>query len=97
VQVRNSDIAAAFYRLAVTLEIGGANPFRVQASRNAARTLEGLPESAAKMIKAGKDLAELPAIGRDLAGKITEMGQDRASRRSRGGRKRVAGLPGRTF
>ena len=25
------------------------------------------------MIKAGKDLAELPAIGRDLAGKITEM------------------------
>ena len=71
--VRNSEIAAAFYRLAELLEIGGANPFRVRAYRNAGRTLEGLPESAEKMLSEGKDLSELPGIGRDLAGKIAGM------------------------
>ena len=71
--VHNSEIAAALYRLAEMLEIEGANPFRVRAYRNAARTLEGLPESVAKMLAAGKDLAELPTIGRDLAHQIAEM------------------------
>jgi DNA polymerase (family 10) len=71
--MRNSEIATAFYRLAELLEIGGANPFRVRAYRNAARTLEGLPESAEEMLAQGKDLAELPGIGRDLADKIAGM------------------------
>jgi len=71
--VHNSQIAEAFYRMAEMLEIDGANPFRVRAYRNAARTIEALPESAAQMLAAGKDLAELPGIGRDLAGKIEGM------------------------
>lgn len=71
--VHNSEIASAFYRLAELLEIEGANTFRVRAYRNAARTIEGLPESIATMVAHGTDLSELPGIGKDLAGKIEEV------------------------
>jgi DNA polymerase (family X) len=71
--IHNVEIAEAFNRLADLLEIEGANPFRVRAYRNAARTLQDLPRSAAAMLAAGKDLSELPGIGKDLAGKIAEL------------------------
>ena len=71
--VHNSDIANRFYRLAEFLEIEGANAFRVRAYRNAARTIESLPQSVAEMISHGADLSELPGIGKDLAGKIKEI------------------------
>ena len=68
--VANAEIAELFERYAALLEIDGANAFRVRAYRNAARTLESLPQSAAHMLDEGTDLAELPGIGDDLAGKI---------------------------
>jgi DNA polymerase (family 10) len=71
--VHNAEIAAAFDRLADLLEIEGANPFRIRAYRRAARTIEDLPRSAAEIIASGEDLAELPGIGADLAGKIAEF------------------------
>lgn len=71
--VHNTDIAAVFYRLAELLEIEGANPFRIRAYRRAAATIEDLPEPAAALIARGEDLAELPGIGDDLAGKIREI------------------------
>jgi DNA polymerase (family 10) len=71
--VHNADIAAQFYRMAVLLEIEGANPFRVRAYRRAAATIEDLPESVARMLAAGRKLNELPGIGDDLAGKIKEI------------------------
>jgi DNA polymerase (family X) len=71
--IHNVEIAEAFNRLADLLEIEGANPFRVRAYRNAARTLQDLPRSAAAMLAAGEDLSELPGIGKDLAGKIAEL------------------------
>ncbi|MFO0996957.1 MAG: DNA polymerase/3'-5' exonuclease PolX [Alphaproteobacteria bacterium] len=71
--VSNSDIAALFNRLAELLEIEGANPFRVRAYRNAARVIDELPQSAASFLAEGKDLAELPGIGGDLAAKIEEI------------------------
>jgi DNA polymerase (family X) len=55
------------------LEIDGANQFRVRAYRTAARNIANLPHSLADMILDGKDLSELPGIGQDLAGKITEI------------------------
>ena len=70
---RNAEIADAFNRLAELLEIEGANPFRVRAYRNAARTVAELPRSVADMLAAGDDLTELPGIGKDLAGKIREI------------------------
>ncbi|MGN2390267.1 DNA polymerase/3'-5' exonuclease PolX [Pelomicrobium sp. G1] len=70
--VHNADIAAMFEEIADLLEIQGANPFRVRAYRNAARTVEGLGRDLAVLVKAGEDLTELPGIGEDLAAKIRE-------------------------
>src|SRR5512147_434621 len=69
----NADIAASFEEIADLLEIEGANPFRVRAYRNAARVVGGMPNEAAVMLARGDDLAELPGIGKDLAGKIAEL------------------------
>lgn len=71
--VHNADIAADFDELADLLEIEGANPFRIRAYRNAARTLRDLPQDVAAMLAKGEDLTELPGIGKDLASKIREI------------------------
>jgi DNA polymerase (family 10) len=71
--IHNDEIARVFEQLADLLEIDEANPFRVRAYRNAARTLRSLAEEAADLIEQGEDLSALPAIGKDLAGKIEEI------------------------
>lgn len=71
--VHNAEIAEMFDQTAELLEIKGDNPFRTRAYRRAARVLESLPKSAAAMLSAGEDLAELPGIGHDLAGKIASI------------------------
>ncbi|MBN2233305.1 MAG: DNA polymerase III, partial [Deltaproteobacteria bacterium] len=71
--IRNSDIARIFNHLADLLEIREANPFRVRAYRNAARTITDQPQSMAAMLEEGKDLSQLPGIGEDLAGKIADI------------------------
>ncbi len=71
--VHNASIAETLRHVADLLEIEGANPFRIRAYRRAAQTIEDLPQSAAKMVAEGKTLVGLPGIGKDLAGKITEI------------------------
>jgi DNA polymerase (family 10) len=71
--VHNADIAAVFDEIADLLEIEGANPFRIRAYRNAARTLRDLPRDISAMLDRGEDLTELPGIGEDLAAKIKEI------------------------
>ncbi|HEY0648629.1 DNA polymerase/3'-5' exonuclease PolX [Phenylobacterium sp.] len=71
--VHNADVAEVFYRLAELLEIEGANPFRIRAYRRAAATIEDLTEPVAALLARGQDLADLPGIGEDLAGKIAEI------------------------
>lgn len=71
--VHNADIAAIFEEIADRLEIEGANPFRIRAYRNAARTLSELPQEARALLEKGEDLKRLPGIGADLAGKIAEI------------------------
>jgi DNA polymerase (family X) len=71
--IHNSDIARIFNQVADLLEISDANPFRVRAYRNAARTIEDQPQSVAGMLDEGADLSELSGIGKDLAGKISEI------------------------
>jgi DNA polymerase (family 10) len=73
VPVHNADIAAIFEQIADLLEIDDANPFRVRAYRNAARTVEALGPDINSLIDAGQDLTELPGIGEDLAAKIHEI------------------------
>ena len=62
--VHNTDIAGIFEEIADFLEIEGANPFRIRAYRNAARTVSGL----------GSELNDMVADGEDL---ITEGNQRR--------------------
>jgi DNA polymerase (family 10) len=56
--------------MADLLEIEGANQFRVRAYRDAARTIEELPQSVRAMIEDGQDLTELSGIGEELSKKI---------------------------
>jgi DNA polymerase (family 10) len=71
--VHNADIGAIFEEIADLLEIGGANPFRVRAYRNAARSVGELGRELATLLDEGKELPKIPGIGADLAAKIREI------------------------
>lgn len=68
----NAEVAAHLREVADLLELGEANPFRVRAYRNAARTVESTPRPVAGLTV--DDLMELPGVGADLAGKIAQLG-----------------------
>ena len=67
--IYNSEIAAVFDELADFLEIEAANPFRIRAYRNAARTIRGLEPELGDMVDQGEDLTQLQGIGKELAAK----------------------------
>jgi DNA polymerase (family 10) len=99
--VQNAEIAGMFDQTAELLEIRGENQFRVRAYRNAARTIEGLPQSITSLLSAGEDLSELPGIGKDLAGKIADIVRtgrftllDTLKRKLPGELGEIAALPG---
>lgn len=72
--MENVDVARLFQQVADLLELRGDNPFRIRAYRNAARTIEAMPRRVAELVAHdGKSLAELPGIGKDLAGKIVDI------------------------
>ncbi len=71
--IQNADIARVFGEIADLLEIENGNPFRIRAYRNAARTVETLGPNIEDLLDEGRELEELPGIGRDLAGKISEI------------------------
>lgn len=71
----NIQVADIFRQCAEVLREQAANPFRINAYRHAAETLESLPTDARDILRdrgvAG--LTELPAIGRGLAASIDEI------------------------
>ncbi len=69
----NSEIAEIFNQMADLLEIKGANPFKVRAYRNAARTVQNLGKSLETLVAEGVDLTKLPGIGQDLSDAIHEI------------------------
>lgn len=71
--IHNAEIARVFGEIADLLEIENGNPFRIRAYRNAARTVETLGPDIEDLLDEGRDLVELPGIGKDLAGKIAEI------------------------
>ena len=72
--MENIQIAKTFEEVADLLEIQGANPFRVRAYRNAARTIGTLGTPVDTILQHnGHALEALPGIGADLAGKISTM------------------------
>lgn len=74
--MNNAQIAIVFDEIADLLEIQAANPFRVRAYRNGARTIRELSEPAAEILcTEGRKLTEFKGIGGDLAEKITALCQ----------------------
>ena len=71
--IRNTDISELFKKTADFLEISGANPFRIRAYRNAARTISSLAHSVSDLIDEDADLTRLPGIGKELDEKIKEI------------------------
>ncbi|WP_446901847.1 DNA polymerase/3'-5' exonuclease PolX [Burkholderia sp. YIM B11467] len=71
--IRNAECAAVFAEIADMLEIQGANPFRVRAYRNAARTIADYGRDIPAMVANGDDLGKIPSIGPDLASKLREI------------------------
>jgi DNA polymerase (family X) len=67
----NYEIARTLEEVADMLEITGANFFRVRAYRNAARVIQDHPAPVAPL--SPEELAEIPGIGADLAGKIATL------------------------
>lgn len=71
--VHNADIAAIFEQIAELLEIQSANPFRIRAYRNAARTLAEFGQDIAALLHKGQKLPKIAGIGEDLSRKIHEI------------------------
>ena len=70
--VTNRQIAEALSSIAALLESQNANPYRVQAYRNAARGVLELHESAAEIIRRG-EILPVPGLGRRLHFRIAEL------------------------
>ncbi len=72
--MKNTEIAAAFDLVADILEFQAANPFRVRAYRNAARTIGDLSEPLEKIAaNPERKLTDIAGIGAELAEKIKTM------------------------
>ena len=70
----NAQIAKAFDLVADLLEFQGANPFRVRAYRNGARTIGDYPEPLAAIVTSDpKALTQIKGIGADLSSKIITL------------------------
>ncbi|HVZ32700.1 MAG TPA: helix-hairpin-helix domain-containing protein [Polyangiaceae bacterium] len=70
--LHNEDVVAAFEEMSELLAIRGENPFRVRAYQRAAQVVRSQARPVAEL-RASDQLAELPGIGSDLAGKIGEL------------------------
>lgn len=70
----NARIADIFDEVADMLEFRGANPFRLRAYRNGARTIRHYAEPLAKIVGSdSRKLVEIDGIGKDLATKIETL------------------------
>lgn len=74
-KLRNGEIADALDEIADLLDLQSANPFRIRAYRNGARTVRGLGVEISELISQGRDLSELPGIGKDLAVKLVTLAE----------------------
>jgi DNA polymerase (family X) len=69
--MQNDEISKVLDEIADMLELSGENFFRVRAYHNAARAIHDQPVQVAELTQ--EQLDEIPGIGTDLAGKISEI------------------------
>jgi DNA polymerase (family X) len=70
--MRNAEIAAALQELGILYELDGADRFRVQAYKEAARMARDSPVSLEQLAKEGR-LTDLPGFGKTMAGKVVTL------------------------
>jgi DNA polymerase (family 10) len=71
--VDNVWIARALKDVGSLLEIQGANPFRVRAYANAARTIKDHPEPISELVSERADLTQLQGVGKEIARHIVTL------------------------
>ena len=70
----NSRIADIFDEVADMLEFKGANPFRLRAYRNGARTIRNYSEPMSTILAdESRKLTDIEGVGKDLAQKIETL------------------------
>ncbi|HEY9898313.1 MAG TPA: DNA polymerase/3'-5' exonuclease PolX [Pantanalinema sp.] len=70
--MRNAEVAALLSRIAVLLELQGADRFRVGAYQTAARTIGAMGEDVADLWREGR-LEEIHGVGESIAAKIADF------------------------
>ena len=71
-RITNRQIAEVLSEIADMLATQNANPYRIQAYRNAARGILDLPEAVADILARGETL-QVPGLGKRLRGRIREL------------------------
>jgi DNA polymerase (family 10) len=71
--MENTRISELLDEIADLLELQGANAFRVRSYRSAAQTIRAMSVSLQSLVGQGKDLTELPHVGKSIAAKVREI------------------------
>jgi DNA polymerase (family X) len=71
--VDNKAIAGILYETADLLEIDGQDSFRIRSYRNAAQSIEALPQQISELISEPKKVLEIPGIGKGMLQNLQEM------------------------
>ena len=71
--MKNSQISEVFHDIARLLEMKGEPGYTVRAYRQAGATIGELTDEIGDMLRAGKDLRELPGIGKAISDKTKEL------------------------
>jgi DNA polymerase (family X) len=71
--VDNKAIAGILYETADLLEIDGQDSFRIRSYRNAAQSIEALPQQISELISEPKKILEIPGIGKGMLQNLQEM------------------------
>jgi DNA polymerase (family X) len=69
----NKAIAGILYETADLLEIDGQDSFRIRSYRNAAQSIEALPQQISELINEPKKVLEIPGIGKGMLQNLQEM------------------------
>ncbi len=69
----NKSIAGILYETADLMEIDGQDSFRIRSYRNAAESIEALPQQIADLIGEPKQVLAIPGIGKGMLTNLQEM------------------------
>ena len=72
----NKAIAGILFETADLLEIDGQDSFRIRSYRNAAQSIEAMPQQISELINEPKKLLEIPGIGKGMLQNLQEMFKD---------------------